>query len=455
MIGRCRSALLVVLLTGVVAAQPQLVVNGLDVAGVSADLVPGTTYAPAGALAQALGARLDVDLTSQRVTFALGGRIVQVRSVDDPAGAMTLGDALRVDGIARDGPAAVRRGVESYVPVKVVAEALGARVSFVPERNQVIVVAPRARISASLEGSDRSERLVLRASTPTRVTSFFNETVQTLHLRFERSDVASAQSFVGSGFVRADVVPAGGDVDVRIQLAPEVRVDWTELPDGGGFAVVVSFASAGPGAPETPAAVEAARVVLDPAVGTGMAADEAAELTLDVARVAAQRLERAGFDVVLTRSGPALPAVAERSALGTGARVFVSIQVADLPPGSLRLYHLGEATDLRALEDAVRFNAEALVDRPETDAVRRQVLLELIVDLELGARYAESMAASLRDAGGYQVSPPRAAPVAVLTGAAGRGLVLEVGPADLRDPGFAQLLAATLATVATSGGMLP
>ena len=446
-------------LAALVLAQSQLVVNGLEVHGASASLVPGTSYAPAAGLAQALGARLDVDLASQRVTLALGGRIVQMRSVDDPAVASVLPDAVRVDGVPRDGPAAVRRGFESFVPVKVVAEALGARVSFVPERNQVIVVAPRARVSASLEGSSWSERLVLRASSPTRVTSFHNETVQTLHLRFERSDVTSAQTFVGSGFVRADVVPAGGDVDVRIQLAPETRVDWTELPDGGGFAVVVSFAAAGaaagPAALQAPAAVEAVRVVLDPAVGSGMAADEAARLTLDVARVAAQRLERAGFDVVLTRSGPALPAVAERAALGTGARVFVSIQAANLPPGTLRLYHLGEATDLRALEDAVRFNAEAIVERPDTDAVRRQVLLDLIVDLELGARYAESLAASLRDVGGYQVAPPRAAPVAVLTGAAGRGLVLEVGPADLRDPGFAQALAATLATVATSGGALP
>ncbi len=455
MAGRLSRALLLLLLAGLAAAQPQLVVNGLEVAGASTELVPGTTYAPAGDLAQALGARLDVDLASQRVTFALGGRLVQVRSVDDAAGATALGDAVRVDGVPRDGPAAVRRGVDTYVPVKVVAEALGARVSFVPERNQVIVLAPRARISASLEDSSRSERLVLRASSPTRVTSFFNETVQTLHLRFERSDLASAQAFVGSGFVRADVVPAGGDVDVRIQLAPQTTVDWTELPDGRGFAVVVSFAGVGPGAPETPTALEAARVVLDPGVGAGMPADEAAGLTLDIARVAAQRLERAGFDVVLTRSGPAVPAVAERAALGAGARVFVSIQAADLPPGTLRLYHLGEATDLRALEDAVRFNAEAVLDRPETDAVRRQVLLDLIVDLELGARYAESMAASLREAGGYQVAPPRAAPVAILTGAAGRGLVLEVGPADLRDPGFAQVLAATLATVATSGGMLP
>ena len=447
--------LAMLLLSGLVMGQPQLVVNGLEVAGASATLVPGTTYAPAGDLAQALGARLDVDLASQRVTLALGGRIVQVRSVDEPAGATALADAVRVDGMPRDGPAAVRRGVETYVPVKVVAEALGARVSFVPERNQVIVVAPRARVSADLEGSGRSERLVLRATSPTRVTSFFNEAVQTLHLRFERSDLMSAQTFVGNGFVRADVVPAGGDVDVRIQLAPQTRVDWTELPDGSGFAVVVSFVAAGPGAAETPAAIEAARVVLDPAVGVGMAADEAARLTLQVAQVAAQRLERAGFEVVLTRNGPAVPAVAERAALGTGARVFVSIQAADLPPGTLRLYHLGEATDLRALEDAVRFNAEAIVDRPGTDAVRRQVLLDLIVDLELGARYAESMAASLRDAGGYQLAPPRAAPVAVLTGAAGRGLVLEVGPSDLRDPGFAQVLAATLATVATSGGMLP
>ncbi len=435
-------------------AQPLLVVNGVEVAEATNALVPGTAYAPAAGLAQALGARLDVDGPSQRVTLTLGGRIVQLRLVEDASRA-ALGEAVRVDGVPRDGPAAVLVGVEPFVPVKVSAEALGARVSFVPERSQVIVLVPRASISAQLEGSGPSERLVLRASAPTRVSSFLNEAVQTLQLRFERSDLRVAQSFEGDAFVRADVVPSRGDVDVRIQLAPDMRANWIEMPDGRGFVVVVSFARTTPGEPARAPVAERARLVLDPAGGSGPAADQAAALTLEVARTAAQRLERAGYEVELTRPGPALPAVAERAASGTGARFFLTLQQADLAPGTLRIYHLGDAADLDALEDAVRFNAEAVLRRPETDGVRRQVLLDLVIDLGLGARYAAALASEMRQAGGYQVDGPRAAPVAVLTGAAGRGVLLEVSAADLRDPGFGQLLAAVIATVVASGGMLP
>ncbi len=434
-------------------AQPQLVVNGVEVAGATSSLVPGTAYAPAAALAQALGARLDVDLASRRLTLTMGGRIVQLRWVEEAGAATSLADALRVDGAPRVGPAAVMSGVEPFVPVKASAEALGGRVSYVAESNQVLVVVPRPRVTASLQGSGTSERLVLRASAPTRVTSFMNETVQTLQLRFERSDIDMAQTFVGDGFVRADLLPARGDVEARVQLAPDTRVTWTEVPDGAGFAVVVSFARA-VAAPDAGAGTggDGARVVIDPGSG---GADGAAELTLEAARVAAQRLERSGFEVALTRSGPALPTVSERAAQGVGARLFLSLQVADVPPGSLRLYHLGDASDLGALQDAVRFNAEELVRRPGTDEVRRQVLLDLVVDLELGARYAQAMAGELRQAGGYQVAAPRAAPVAVLTGAAGRGLLLEASATDLRDPAFAQLLGATLATVVSSGGLVP
>jgi N-acetylmuramoyl-L-alanine amidase len=197
------------------------------------------------------------------------------------------------------------------------------------------------------------------------------------------------------------------------------------------------------------------RIVLDPAGGTGPAAGDAASDTLQAARIVAQRLERAGYEVSLTRVGPLVPAAGDRAAQGTGARLFLTLQVADLPRGSLRVFHLGDAAELSALEDAVRINAEAVLERPETDGVRRRILLDLVVDLDRGARYAEALSSALRDAGGFDVAGPRAAPVAVLTGAAGRGVLLEVGAADLRDPAFAPLLAAALASIVSGAGALP
>lgn len=441
--------------TALALAQPELVVNGVVVPGARTDLVAGTAYAPAAALAQALGARFDVDYASQRLTLTLGGRVVQLRTVDDATRATALDDALKRDGVVVAGTAGVLVGVEPYAPVKATAEALGARVTFVSASNQVLVVVPRPRIDARLEGQGSQERLVVRVSGPTRVSGYLNEAVHTLHLRIERGDLANALSFVGDRFVRADVVPNRGDVDVRIQLEPDVRPAWTELPDGSGFAVVVSFARAAPGAPEPVVAAVPTRIVLDPAGDVAGVGGDATERALDVARVVAQRLERAGFEVALTRSGATVPAVSERAAAGTGARLFLTLQPADLPRGSVRLYHLGDARDLRALEDAVRINAEALLERPDTDDTRRQVLLDLVVDLERGERYAEALAVTLREAGGFEVRSSLPAPVAVLTGAAGRGVLLEVGAADLADPGFAALLASAVASVVATGGMVP
>ncbi len=452
---RCALACLMLLLGAWASAQTELVVNGVVVPGARSDLVAGSAYAPAAALAEALGARLDVDLGTRRLTFTLGGRVVQIRAVDDPGAASGLPDAIRRDGVAVAGGAGVLVGFEAFVPVKATAEALGARVTFLAASNQVLVVLPRPTLSARLEGGGSAQRLVIRLSGPTRVSSFVNEAVQTVHLRFERSDLTTPVSFVGDAFVRADVMENRGAVDVRIQLAPDVRASWTELPDGEGFAVVVGFARSVGDAPVPADASVPTRIVLDPAGGTGPAAGDAASDTLHVARIVAQRLERAGYDVSLTRVGPMLPAASDRAAQGTGARLFVTLQVADLPRGSLRVFHLGDAGDLSALEDAVRINAEAVLQRPETDGVRRRILLDLVVDLDRGARYAEALSSVLRDAGGFDVAGPRAAPVAVLTGAAGRGVLLEVGAADLRDPAFAPLLAAALASIVSGAGALP
>jgi hypothetical protein len=445
--------LLVAWSAGLAAAQASLMVNGLEVPGVTSSLVPGTAYAPAAAFATALGARFDVDPTARLVTYAFGGRFVQVRIVDDPDRATLVSPALTRDGRVLPGPAAVYVGVEPYVPVKATGEALGAAVSYLPERNVVVVVVPRATVAAEVERRAGQERLVLRASAPTRVTSFFNEPVQTLQLRFERAEVTAASALEGERFVRANVLPARGAVDVMVQLAPGSGYTVSEFPDGDGFLVVVAFGPARPAALDVePLRDVAVRVVVDPALRGG--GDGDGDLTLGLAESLEATLARSGYDVVLTRRGPSAPSVQDRAVAGTGARLFLSIHAADLPRGSLRVHHLGDADDLPALEDAIRFNAETSLRRPETDGVRRQILLDLVVDLDAGRRYAEALAGELQQAGGYHVEGPFAAPLAVLAGAGGRGLLLEVGADDLRDPSFGPILAATLATVLGSGGLV-
>ncbi len=448
--------MLLIALGGFAGAQATLVVNGVEVPGVTSSLVPGTAYAPAAAFASALGARFDIDPTARLVTFTFGARLLQLRVVDDPDRATLVTPALTVDGVDRVGPAAVYVGVEPFVPVKATGEALGAAVSFLSDRNVVAVVMPPATVTGNVDRRSGQERLVLRASAPARVTTFFAEGAQTLQLRFERALAPQASAFEGVGFVRADVIPSRGGVDVRVQLAPDTGYSVHEVPDGAGFAVVIGFgpARAAPVAVVSPQA-EAPRIVLDPAAPSAGAGD--ADLTAALAAILEASLRRSGYEVERTRSaGATMPPLHERAAAGVGASLFVSIQSAgDLPRGRLRVHYLGEASDLPALEDAIRFNAETSLRRPETDGVRRQILLELVVDLDVGRRYAEALADEVLQYGGYQVDGPHGAPLAVLTGAGGRGLLIEVGADDLRDPSFGPMLAATLATVLGSGGLVP
>ena len=144
-----------------------------------------------------------------------------------------------------------------------------------------------------------------------------------------------------------------------------------------------------------------------------------------------------------TRPGPAPVPLAERAAAGVGADGFVSVHLGDLPRGRVRVYVLDDARGLEALDRAVRWNAEDAASRSGTDGIRRSVLLRLLPNLDIGRSWAEALAGRLA-AAGWSVDAPTGAPLAVLTGAAGRGLLLEMSAADLRDPAAATTLARAL-----------
>ena len=185
-----------------------------------------------------------------------------------------------------------------------------------------------------------------------------------------------ARTVTGVRVIRADVIPDGDAVEVRVQLEPGASTEIAQLPDGRGFVLLV-----------------------------------------------------------------AIRAPSEGAATVTPAQ-----------PGSYALYYLGDAAVLADLDYAVRRNAAAgLADT--TDAVRREILLGLLNDLALGRRYAESLQRELLLIGGYTGSGASAAPLAVLTGAAGRGLLLEFSPEDLTSQRLPVDLAAALMTVLSDGAL--
>lgn len=431
-------ALVVVLgLLTVATAQPPLVVNGVNVPGATTTLVADVTYAPAADFARAMGADVDVDLGGGRVTLTLGAAIVQIALVTDPERVEVPRPAVVRDGRARPGPAALWSGSEAFLPVKAAGEALGGRVAFLTESATVAVVLPRPSLSMRLEGFGASERLVFSLDAPGRYITFHHPETGVLELRFERADPLVTPALEGRSFVRAAVERVRGSAEARVQLAPGVDPRVWSVPAGVGMEVVVAF-SAGGAAEEPIATISRTRWVLDAGhvsiEGAGaLPADVEAELTRAFVDLLAVELSRAGIDVERTRTGPAPVPLVDRTAMGVGADAMVTVHLGDLPRRQARLYVLDDADAADTLDRAIRWNAESALDRPGTDALRRSILLRLVTDLTVGRDWGVELTRALSMAG-WTVEGPVGAPLAVLAGAAGRGLFLEMSADDLRDP---------------------
>lgn len=437
---------------GHVSAEPSLIVNGYDVAGNTTTLVKGSSYAPGSALAQALGAAFFVDPQRTVATLTLAGRTLEVPIAAGPA--QTAEGGIRLDGNAVSGGAAVLSGAEIFLPVKPVAAAFGGSVAYLDASDSVIVTLPRARLTRlERQVSGSQERLLVRLSAPVRYSMYYNEPVNRLEFHIERTDVAAAVTPAeGTSFVRAATTASGGSVDLRVQLQPGVAYQVYELVEGKGFDLVIAFLANGPVQPAGPAA----RVVLDPGHGgedqgldfPGQGSEAA--LTLGLAQRLMVALQARGLDVSLTRTGDfSVPAVT-RSRDAVAADMFVSIHAAALPPGQFHVYYLADADSVDELDMAIRTNAAAALRSDDTDTLRRKVLLNLVPDLDQGRRFAEGLGAHLFEAGNYRASETAGAPIFVLGGAAGRGVLFEFGPADLASKTLPEALAAAIAVVLTS-----
>lgn len=434
-------------------AQLSLVVDGQDIPGVTSSLVPGSSYAPAGELSVAVGAELYVEQAGDRVILSMGGRFLTLPIADSTAGALAaIGN---VDGVDLATGAAVRTGVEIFLPVKGVVEAFGGTVAYLQADNRVVGVLPRAEVlDASWERVGQTERLRLRLSAPVPYSTFRNEALSSLQVRFARASASFSRTLEGDAISRADLIPGRGVVDLRIQLAPGTQATTTTLPAGNGFELIVEARVQGTTQPVGTSVV----VAVDPGHGGDDSGIRFADGRLedDLAWQFSQRLIEAlssrQIEVVTTRRNDEPISIESRSAAGVGVDLFVSIHGADLPPGQFRIYYLGEAGTTAEMEFAIRENAAAEVGNAATDGVRRRILLELVPDLETGRRYAEALGNVLFQLGGYRSAETKAAPLAVLTGAAGRGLVIELSPSDLASTTLPDLLAAALTSVVGSGG---
>src|SRR5690606_3206810 len=80
-----------------------------------------------------------------------------------------------------------------------------------------------------------------------------------------------------------------------------------------------------------------------------------------------------------------------------------------------------------------------------TDRLRRELLLGLVPDLDRGRLLVDGLSGRLFTLGSFRANVVAGAPLQVLGGAAGRGIMLEFAASDLVGDQLAQVLAQAIA----------
>jgi N-acetylmuramoyl-L-alanine amidase len=437
-------------------AQQRLIVNGLEVAGMSTTLVSGSSYAPALALADAIGAARSYDAEAGLATFDYASHLLTMRVYGSAGEAKSDTQALQLDGRTVPGTGGVSLDGNLYVPVKAVVAAFGGSVEYSDVRQAVLVVFPRATLqSATVKQVQGYDRFVLEFAGLTPYRSYFNQAVGLLQVRFERLTPAQSQSFSGQLFNGATLQQSGGYTDLLIRMNAETHYESYTAPRTGGFSLILDVL---PTTAQRQDPVTTPAVVIDAGHGgndPGLVVPEGteSELTLQLAQRLSESLQGAGLASDLTRTDNITLSVGERSQQGIGSSLYLSIHVADdLTPGQMNVYYLSEASDAASLDLAIRQNAKAALDQPGTDVMRRRLLLNLVPDMKRGEAYANGIARELSQLGGYTANNVAGLPLKVLEGAAGRGVLIEFNASNLIDPQLATNLAAAIRSVLAQEG---
>lgn len=411
------------LLSGAASAQQRLVLNGTPVTGLTTELVPGTAYIPAEAYARALGATYRF-APQTGLLLDFGGRYLTLLSFVDAAQAALTPAAMVLDGRALPGPGAVVRGNTAYLPVKSVTAALGGQTAYLSERQTVAVVFPRPQL-LTLEppgvwGS--FERFVLTFSAPVNVETLYEASLRVARFRFPRAEmgnVASANRLPpGSRFSDAAFIPENGYLDFNLTLREGNDYSVFHEPTPQGERVVIDVFNS------------AAAQTRQPTLRLG-----ASGATVALARRLQAELELQGVEVELFTNE------AGGAQAGFAAPFLLSLKTAPLEAGWFNLYYLSGAAP--TLSAPLRLaSAEPSSAQGQGRGARLQA------NLELGERAAHTLADALEARTTLRRENVLAAPLLLLSGAAGRGVMLELSPQDSADPALAATLARSVAALA-------
>ena len=411
-------------------AQQRLAVNG-TLLEVRTDLVPGSAYTPAELYAEALGAAYRYDARTG-VLLSFGGRFLSLQSFPTAKQAAAAEVALTVDGQRLPSTGAVRVGETVYLPVKSVTAALGGRTAYLAAARTVAVVFPRPVLTAVSppKAWGSYERFVLTFDAPVDMEDTPAPSLGAVRFRFPRarlgSDELSGRPFsLGGGRISyAALVPSGNLVDFNLILQQGNTYRTFSEPHGAGERVAIDvFRSAVDTAPNTAAGVQTLILVLRADAGTFPLAERLKAV-----------LESYRFQVKLQRATP-------ENAAQTGFAVpfLLTLRQAPLPAGRFNVYYL--PPDVPTLDAPVR---RAVAETVLSDEARSQ-LARLKPDTSLGERIARGLATGLSGRTSLKLASLMAVPLETLSGAAGRGVMLELSSEDLGRPGADAELAGSLA----------
>ena len=433
-----------------------LKIDGRESLGLNSQLLPGVPYVQALQLAQAMGAKYVLDRNALLATFDLGGRVLRIKIVKSAEDALVIQDGLMLNDSQPFGPPGIISEGFLFVPLQNVLESFNASLTYLDSEDYYLAVLPRAKVeNHQVLSKTNSDRIVINLSQYVPHGVFFNSAVDTLTVRFERTDLLKSLALNGKGFKSAKLIPGSGFTELQVELEPDYTYFIFELPSENGINFILDILPASQ--EELDSRVNPQRIVIDPGHGgeeVGQLFIEYGwerDLVFDFSEQLAKVLKIMGFTVELTRSRASNPRTSSRSGQGFGANLFVSVHAADYPRGQYSIFYLEEAEGIDGLDYAVRENAGQEMSDLGTNQIRRQILLELIPNLDMGRRFAFALNDIMFQESGYVANTPRAAPIAVLAGAAGRGLLLEFGPQDLTSTSLIDAVASALNALATGG----
>lgn len=280
--------------------------------------INGAEYVPL----DALESQLEVTRLGQIIRLEGYGHILFIPVDEDQMRSSTNFNTVQLDTSRVRLRAATLVGGVIHVPMDTVARGLGAEY----QRGRVALEAPELRGVSSRQG-ESSDRLVLDLSRDVATSEQLYGSTLVVTLK---GLSASAQRYTTQGpFIsNVKVEPSGQDLRLSFQMLPTSGYRLYHVVRRNSSRIVID---AGPGivaaAPALMERLARPLIVLDPARVPGMGRD----VTLDVARRAAEALTKAGWQVKLTREQNIAMGLNQKLALVRQSDVYLALDMGQFP----------------------------------------------------------------------------------------------------------------------------